>query len=190
MRSLSIIPNTVTILRIIGAAALIFTMPFSLEFFVIYTICGITDILDGSLARLLKCKSELGSKLDSVADLLFYTVMIFKIFPELLKLLPTALWVVIVLTFLLRIVSYCLAALKYKLFASMHTYLNKISGASMFFVPYFVKSSSALPVCVAVTAIAAAAAIEEFSIHATQKYYRKDTRSFINCVKERANNIK
>lgn len=183
MHSLSVIPNTVTALRIIGTAALIFISPFTPWFYAVYTACGITDILDGSLARLLKCKSELGSRLDSIADLLFYAVMIVKILPELLSILPTALWIVIAMTVLLRGVSYIVAAVKYRLFASMHTYLNKLSGASVFIVPYFVTRSAALPVCIAVTAVAVFAAVEEFVIHITQKKYRRDVKSLLECIK-------
>ena len=183
MRSLSIIPNTITFFRIIGTAALIFVAPFTAVFYVIYTICGITDILDGALARALKCKSELGARLDSIADLLFYAVMIVKILPELIKLLPVILWVVIALTVLLRIASYTLAAVKYKRFASMHTYLNKLSGAAIFIVPYFVKLPSALPICITVTAIAVLAAIEEFSIHLSQKNYRKDIKTVLDIIR-------
>ncbi len=183
MKSLSIIPNTVTLLRIIGTAALIFVAPFTSAFYVIYTLCGVTDILDGTLARALKCKSELGARLDSIADLLFYAVMILKIMPKLSEVLPTALWVVIVLTFLLRVASYILAAMKYKLFVSMHTYLNKLSGASIFIVPYFVTGPSALPVCIAVTAVAVFAAVEEFIIHLSQKQYRRDIRTLFDFIK-------
>ena len=109
--------------------------------------------------------------------------MIVKILPELIKLLPVILWVVIALTVLLRIASYTLAAVKYKRFASMHTYLNKLSGAAIFIVPYFVKLPSALPICITVTAIAVLAAIEEFSIHLSQKNYRKDIKTVLDIIR-------
>ncbi len=183
MKSLSAIPNTVTLLRIIGTATLLFVAPFSVAFYVIYTLCGFTDILDGTLARALKCKSELGARLDSIADLVFYAVMILKIMPELSAVLPPALWAVIVLTFLLRVVSYIVAAIKYKLFVSMHTYLNKLCGACIFIVPYFITGPSALPVCIAVTAVAVFAAVEEFVIHLSQKQYRRDIRTLLDFIK-------
>ena len=52
------------------------------------TISGLTDALDGWLARKLRCESAFGAKLDSVADLLFYAVMIFRILPILVSIFP------------------------------------------------------------------------------------------------------
>ncbi len=180
MKPISVIPNTITSLRILGTVILLFIEPFSLPFFVIYTLCGITDILDGMFARLLKCKSELGARLDSIADMMFYAVMIFKILPELISLLPVFVWIMIALTVLIRIISYSTAAIKYKRFASLHTYMNKAAGLAVFIVPYFVNLPPALFICIAVTLIAMTATIEEFIIHVTQKDYRKDVKSILH----------
>ena len=42
----------------------------------IYTFAGLTDVLDGWLARKTGRASEFGARLDSVADLLFYSVLL------------------------------------------------------------------------------------------------------------------
>ena len=75
------IPNCITILRIIGTASLIFITPLSVPFFIIYTVSGISDVLDGTIARLTKNETTFGKRLDSIADLAFYAVMLIKIFP-------------------------------------------------------------------------------------------------------------
>lgn len=41
------IPNSITMLRIFGTMFLLLLQPFSVAFFVIYTITGVTDMLDG-----------------------------------------------------------------------------------------------------------------------------------------------
>ena len=81
MKRLFTLPNMLTCLRMVGAASLLFFALPSSAFYAVYAISGITDMLDGFLARAMKQESEFGSRLDSVADLLFYSVMIFKVFP-------------------------------------------------------------------------------------------------------------
>ena len=75
--------NIITLTRLIGTIALFFTDVMSEEFFVIYIWCGISDILDGFVARKTNTISPLGSKLDSISDISFYTMMMYKILPYL-----------------------------------------------------------------------------------------------------------
>ena len=82
-RIISAIPNFITSLRIVGTASLFLIDPLSELFYLIYTLSGLSDAVDGWVARATKTTSELGSKLDTAADLLFYAVMIIRIFPEL-----------------------------------------------------------------------------------------------------------
>ena len=56
------LPNAITMIRIIGTFFLLFLEVFSEAFYVIYTICGISDVLDGFTARNkpvhVKCKID------------------------------------------------------------------------------------------------------------------------------------
>ena len=131
------VPNCITCVRILGAVFLIFIAPLSALFYVVYTVCGLSDLLDGYIARTTKTTTEFGSKLDSVADLLFYTITIVKLLPTLWKLLPTWLWYVIGLVVFVRLTSYGVAAVKFHRFASMHSIMNKLSSGSIFLLPYF-----------------------------------------------------
>lgn len=185
MKNLSAIPNTVTALRIVGTAALLLVEPFTAGFFIVYSLCGLTDILDGMLARLLKCKSELGAKLDSVADMLFYGMMILRILPELITLFPVFLWIMIAASAAIRLTAYCVAAVKYRRFASLHTYLNKLSGLAVFAVPYIVKLPFALPVCIAVTAITVLASLEELIIHSVRNGYGQNIKCIFDTAKRK-----
>ena len=49
--------------------------------FIVYSVCGVSDVVDGTLARLTGSESSFGAKLDSIADILFYGVMILRLFP-------------------------------------------------------------------------------------------------------------
>ena len=72
---LIVLPNFVTGLRMVGTFLLLFTKAFSPAFYAIYSICGISDVLDGFLARRTGATSEFGARLDSVADLLFLSLI-------------------------------------------------------------------------------------------------------------------
>ena len=86
------LPNILTSARIVCAALMPFFALPSTGFYVVYTFGGLTDAVDGTVARKLKLESEFGAKLDSVADLLFYAVMLLKLLPHLIRLLPAWLW--------------------------------------------------------------------------------------------------
>ena len=68
------IPNIITAARIALSAALIFTENFSALFYVLYFVCGMSDMADGFLAKKLDAESPFGSKLDSLADFIFVAV--------------------------------------------------------------------------------------------------------------------
>lgn len=131
--------NIITILRILGTLLLSVTIPLSGEFFVLYTLTGITDVLDGYIARKTNTCSEFGSKLDSAADLMFYGIILYRLLPILARLLPLEIWYVVMAIIILRVFTYVFTAVKYKVFMSNHTYLNKLTGFCVFLIPYFVK---------------------------------------------------
>ena len=152
--------NIITILRILGTLLLSVTNPLTAEFFVIYTFTGVTDVLDGYIARKTNTVSEFGSKLDSAADLMFYGIIIYKLYPNLCVILPKTIWYTVMVILVLRVFTYIFTAIKYKVYMSNHTYLNKLTGFCTFLVPYFMKSSvSAVPFCSVTCVVCFAASI-------------------------------
>lgn len=186
------VPNCITSLRIIGALCMIFTPIFTMPFYVVYTFCGITDVLDGFIARMTKQTTEFGAKLDSVSDLLFYAVMLHKIFPHLIN--ATEVMPVMMISLIsVRILSYTIAAIKYHKFASLHTYMNKLTGFCAFTLPYFLNERIDTYigndiVCYIVYGVAMLAAIEEIFIHAFAPDYKTKNRTAIKAVKNEKNN--
>ncbi len=169
--------NCITTVRIIGTVFMIFTAPLSLAFFIVYTICGISDLLDGWVARKTNSITEFGSRLDSIADLFFYIVMIIKILHILWKIVPVWFWYVLGGIVLLRIASYTTAAIKFRRFASLHTKMNKISGLLVFATPYFLALPFATGYCCFVVLFGAASSVEEFYLHLTRKEYHENHRA-------------
>ena len=171
------LPNLITLSRLVSALALLPIYAFSPMFFAIYTYCGISDILDGALARTLHCNDESGARLDSIADIIFYSVTAFKILPVLCSKLTPLIWCVIAAAALLRIVSYSAAAIKYRRFASLHTYMNKLTGFLIFTVPYIIFLPFANTACMIIGIVAVIAAAEEVIIHAIADEYNADRRT-------------
>ena len=85
------IPNIITTLRFLGAACLLLCNPAGAAFCVIYGMCGISDMLDGYLARRLHAESKSGAMLDSVADICFVTCCTIRLIPVVQ--IPTWLWI-------------------------------------------------------------------------------------------------
>ena len=112
-----------------------------------------------------------------VADLLFYAVMLFRLFPHLWNTLPGDIWYAVAVILIIRISAYLIAAVKYRLFASVHTYLNKLTGMAVFMVPFLLATAYAVVYCRAVCAVAAAASLEELVIHLIRRYYSANTKS-------------
>ncbi|MDY3928396.1 MAG: CDP-alcohol phosphatidyltransferase family protein [Clostridia bacterium] len=173
------LPNIITLTRIASALLLLPVQAFSQAFFLIYTYCGISDILDGALARKLRCNNESGAKLDSVADIVFYAVAAYKIFPVLCSELTPLIWCIIAAAALIRIISYAAAAVKYRCFASLHTYMNKLTGFLVFSVAYIIFLPFAKQYCMIISITAVIAALEELLIHISTNEYNADRRTLL-----------
>lgn len=174
---LRISANAVTFIRICGTFVLLFLKPFSVAFFAVYTVAGITDVLDGFIARKTGTASDLGARLDSLADIVFYGVMIIKLFKILAETLPLYVWFTAGAALILRICTYIVAAVKYRKFASLHTYLNKLTGLCVFLIPYFFKLPVGTAYCFIVGLVGIAASAEELVIHLINTNYDANKKS-------------
>jgi len=158
------IPNLLTFLRIICALGLIFTAPEGTAFLVLYIICGVSDAIDGTVARITGTASEFGAKLDSVADLMFYSIMVIRFFPILLETVSGHIWFAIILIVLIRVTNYLVFAIKHHAFVSNHTYLNKLTGFMVFCLPFIVHTKGFSIYSVLVCIVAFAATLYEIAV--------------------------
>ena len=166
------IADTVTSLRMAGSLILLF-LPFRpVWFLTVYMLTGLTDALDGWLARRTGTASEFGARLDSVADLLFYGILLLRLFPVLWRVLPTAIWFAVAAVLLVRLAAYVTAAIRFRRFAALHTLLNKRTGAAVFLLPYILAMSDGVGYGWAVCVLGFAASAEELAIHAGGKRNR------------------
>lgn len=161
MKGMKVFVNGLTISRIIGSIVMFFLDVLSMPFFIVYVISGSTDFFDGFLARKFNVTSKLGSKLDSVADLTFYTIMMIKIWPYLCLHLHISTWITIWTVLAIRIALYIVIQIKYHHLVSSHNYLNKLTGAMMFLLPFLVNSPIFKVYSIIVSLVAVAACVYE-----------------------------
>ena len=133
--------NALTVSRIVGSVVLCFLDVLTIPFYIVYVYSGLTDFLDGFLARKFNVVSKLGSNLDSVADLTYYTVMMIKMWPYLCMHLNLVTWIIIWSVLSIRLLLYIIVQLKYHHLVSSHHFLNKLTGVMMFILPFIANNS-------------------------------------------------
>ena len=77
------IANIITGSRIAFSLPLLFIPLSSAWFYVFYLLCGVSDMVDGTVARRTNSASEFGARLDTVSDFVFMTVALIKFVPYL-----------------------------------------------------------------------------------------------------------
>ena len=125
--------NFITSIRLLCAAALLFFPVLSLPFYILYIIAGITDMIDGTVARITNTASEFGARLDTTADLVFVTVCLIKLIPVLD--IPLWLYIWIAVIALIKGINIVSGYIICKRFVAVHTVLNKVTGALLFILP-------------------------------------------------------
>ena len=129
----------------------------SSTFWVLYIVCGISDIADGWLARKLKCVTKTGALLDSLADICFVACCAWQILPMLE--LPQWLWLWAGVIVVMKVVNQLSALVRYGHCSFPHTIANKWAGF-LLFIAVPLTFVSIIPISV-VAAVATFAAIHE-----------------------------
>ena len=158
-------PNIIILLRIAGSLGLILCDVTSVAYWIIYGLCGISDIVDGWLARRLKCVTKTGALLDSIADICFVACCARKLLPILE--LPQWLWLWAGVIVTIKIVNQISALVMYGHCCFPHTLANKATGFQLFIaVP--MTFCTVIPITI-VAAIATFAAIHEGCVLAREE---------------------
>lgn len=169
------IANYISIARIFLALTLTLAKPLSIAFLAIYLVCGISDVLDGYIARKTDTASKLGEKLDSFADLIMVVVLMSVLYPIINLTVRIIVWIVLI--GIIRVVSMMVVFVKYKTFGILHTYGNKITGLVLFAFPLslaFVQSDVLMNI---ICVVASASAFEELFINLSSNEFRANKKS-------------
>ena len=153
------IANILTGCRIFGSILLLFFPAFSLEFYITYLLCGFSDMIDGTIARKTNSTSRFGSQLDTIADLTFVVVSLFKVLPAIH--IPGWLWIWGGVIAVIKISNIIWGYVSKKLFISLHTIMNKVTGLLLFLLPLTISFVKVKYIAIAVCSIATLSAIQE-----------------------------
>ena len=151
--------NTITVFRIAASVILLFCPVFSPAFYVLYIAAGLSDMLDGFVARKTNTVSNLGAKLDTVADFVFVVVCLIKLLPILR--IPAWLYIWIGMIALIKAVDIVSGFAVQKRFVAVHSVMNKVTGALLFLLPLTIPAVPLKYSAVIVCAAATFAAIQE-----------------------------
>ena len=151
--------NIITGLRIIGSVVLLFFDVPSLPFYITYLLCGFSDMIDGAIARKTNAVSSFGSKLDTVADIVFMVVCAVKLLPMIY--LPIWVWMWIAVIALIKVTNIVWGFVRKKQLVDYHAVLNKITGSLLFLLPFTLQFIEPMYSFAVVCMIATIAAIKE-----------------------------
>ncbi len=161
------LPNVISELRIAGSISLLFCDVKGWPFWSLYVLCGLSDILDGWLARRLHAESKTGAILDSVSDIVFVACCAIRLLPVLE--IPAWLWIWAGVIVIIKIVNQISALVVFKRFCFPHTLANKLTGLLLFLTVPAV-FCTVTPISI-VAAIATFAAVQEGHFIRTKQFF-------------------
>ena len=153
------IANILTGSRIAFSSLLLFIPLSSIWFYTLYLFCGLSDMIDGAIARKTNAVSSFGSKLDTVADIVFMVVCAVKLLPMIY--LPIWVWMWIAVIALIKVTNIVWGFVRKKQLVDYHAVLNKITGSLLFLLPFTLQFIEPMYSFAVVCMIATIAAIKE-----------------------------
>ena len=151
--------NTITFFRIAASIVLLFCPVFSPAFYVFYIAAGLSDMMDGFVARKTDTVSKLGARLDTIADFVLVAVCLNKFLPVLS--IPAWLYVWIGIIALIKVVNIISGFVVQKTFVAVHSTMNKATGALLFLLPLTIPSVPLKYSAVVVCTVATLTALQE-----------------------------
>lgn len=153
------IANFVTGLRIVYSLIMLYFPVFTPGFNTCYLLAGITDMVDGSVARRFGTESEFGEKLDTVADIIFVAASLYKLLPAIA--LATGIWIWTGIIAVVKVINIISGFVVQKRFVAVHSLANKITGIALFLLPLTLPFVDIKYTAVLVCMLATFAAVQE-----------------------------
>ena len=151
--------NIITGSRIAASLALLFFAVYSIPFFALYLMAGISDMVDGMVARRTNTASVSGAKLDTATDLVFVIACLIRLLPVME--IPDWLCAWIGVIAMIKGINVVSGYVTQKRFVAAHTVMNRVTGALLFVLPLTVPFVELRYTALAVCAIATFAAIQD-----------------------------
>ncbi|MDR0532125.1 MAG: CDP-alcohol phosphatidyltransferase family protein [Oscillospiraceae bacterium] len=181
------IPNILSLARIPLSVSLLFLTGQRWAFLAVYIVTGLTDAVDGFLARRYHWESPAGAKLDAAADFVFMFALLGVVFGVMRLKFARYVVVSVLVLAALKLFNLVFTKLRFGQFATLHSNANRYTALPFFaIVPVCVLFSEKralapgfINVLLAVFLAAVFAAnLEETLIIAKSRAYDADTRSY------------
>ena len=153
------IANLITSCRILCSIGILCFPAFSQKFYIMYFLCGFSDMIDGTIARKTNAVSEFGSKLDTIADFVFVVVCLIKLLP--LVYISAWLWIWIAVIAVIKATNVVWGFVCRKKLVDYHSVFNKATGLLLFLLPFTLQSVEPTYSFAVVCIIATIAAFQE-----------------------------
>ncbi|MDR3262859.1 MAG: CDP-alcohol phosphatidyltransferase family protein [Clostridiales bacterium] len=174
-------PNILSALRIVLALLLLLWayLDQPIVFVINYLVCGVSDAIDGPLARKYNATSDLGAKLDSLADFTFFCLTFVALIFVMKFTIDTNTLLCVFIAAAFKLFNFIVTKVKFKQYNIMHTIGNKFGGLCLFSsVPVFVLLNGFNIIALIVLAsLMILPAIEESIILFTTKEYDVNRKS-------------
>ena len=154
--------NIITMMRVVLSLPLLLSEPLSPSFYILYCLCGLSDMVDGFVARRTNSESRFGKRIDSLADIVFVAVCLCKLLPVIE--LEGWIYVWVTAIALIKVVNVAIGFVLSHSFLSLHTMMNKMTGFTLFLIPFLVGIKGINIVAASVCMLASLAAIQEFLV--------------------------
>ncbi len=125
--------NIITGIRIICSIALLFCPVFSPVFYALYITAGVSDMVDGTVARKTGTVSEFGSKFDTTADFILAIVCLIKLIPVIHVPAWLVIWIIVIAV--IKAINLISGYVVRKEIVALHTVMNKVTGILLFVLP-------------------------------------------------------
>lgn len=153
------IANLITGCRIIFSLVMLFFPISSPAFGICYLSAGITDMVDGTVARKLGTTGEFGEKFDTIADIIFVAAALYKLLPAMK--VGIAIWIWVGVIAAIKVFNIACGFVKQKQLVAVHSWANKITGLVLFILPMTLPWIDIKYTAVAACLVATLAAIQE-----------------------------
>ena len=173
-----ILPNLISLFRLVLSPALLLFEPFSNRFLLLYVLLGASDFLDGYLARRWGVSSKLGARLDSAADFLFCGILLYLLFNNLCWPMWALIWVGVIV--LVRLSSLTISYVRFTQFSFLHTWTNKATGLLLFLFPLLLRLIGQEWTMLILCSAASISAVEEFLISLISNEFDPNRKSIFS----------
>ncbi len=153
------IANAITGSRIVVSLMMLLFPAYSPWFNTCYLLAGVTDMVDGTIARKLGTCSEFGERFDTVADFVFVVVAAFKLLPVIN--IGPVIWLWIGIIAVIKVINIVIGFVQHKKIVAVHSWTNRITGLLLFILPLSIYVIDIKYSTAAVCVLATFAAIHE-----------------------------